>query len=177
LLIAPTGECLDLIEIAFAHVNRLYAMDGYRRQQLGITMPRAEPIDDLNKRFPQHNLGFEFIDGRILRREESHVHEEVVKPAFFLLRRRGLEAAQDDFSEAFGFYRGGPDYLREAVASAAKAPYKSPVGPGPVRDLYGTMVDWRAREAWLIATNGFRKGGREISPSGSESACCRCARC
>jgi hypothetical protein len=36
--------------------------------------------------------------------------------------------------------------------------HKSPVGPGPVRDLYGTLVSRRGNSAWLISTSGFTPG-------------------
>ncbi len=36
--------------------------------------------------------------------------------------------------------------------------HKTCVGPHAVRDLYGTMKDQLANEAWLISTNGFTKG-------------------
>ena len=37
------------------------------------------------------------------------------------------------------------------------------VGPGPVRDLYGTFVHQGGTEAWLISTSGFTKAARAFA--------------
>lgn len=41
--------------------------------------------------------------------------------------------------------------------------YKKPVGPGPVRDLYGTMIHRNTGEAWLVAASGFSRAAREFA--------------
>ncbi len=39
----------------------------------------------------------------------------------------------------------------------------APVGPGAIRDLYGTMLDQQVHESWLISTNRFTKGAYAFS--------------
>lgn len=41
--------------------------------------------------------------------------------------------------------------------------YSSWVGPGPVRDLYGTGMHRGADEAWLVTTNGYSHAAREFA--------------
>jgi restriction system protein len=36
--------------------------------------------------------------------------------------------------------------------------HKAPVGPGPVRDLFGTLTHRGGTQAWLVATSSFSKG-------------------
>ena len=61
---------------------------------------------------------------------------------------------------------GGVDLVLEQagreVIVQCKA-HKSLIGPAPVRDLYGTMVDRKAKEAWLVTANGFSRAAREFA--------------
>jgi hypothetical protein len=41
--------------------------------------------------------------------------------------------------------------------------HKNRIGPGPVRDLYGTMIHRNAREAWLVTANGFSQAARDFA--------------
>jgi hypothetical protein len=41
--------------------------------------------------------------------------------------------------------------------------HKEYIGPGPVRDLYGTLMHQKADEAWLIATSGFYSGATSFA--------------
>jgi len=38
-----------------------------------------------------------------------------------------------------------------------------PIGPAPVRDLFGTMIDRNASEAWLVSSFGFSKAARNFA--------------
>jgi Restriction endonuclease len=41
--------------------------------------------------------------------------------------------------------------------------HRRPIGPGPVRDLYGTMNHRGAEEAWLVTTTGFSRAARDFA--------------
>lgn len=41
--------------------------------------------------------------------------------------------------------------------------HKAPVGPGPVRELYGVLVDQAADEAMLVSVGGFTDGARKFA--------------
>lgn len=41
--------------------------------------------------------------------------------------------------------------------------HKNPIGPGPVRDLYGTMIHQSVEEAWLVTTTGFSQAARDFA--------------
>jgi hypothetical protein len=41
--------------------------------------------------------------------------------------------------------------------------HKNPIGPGPVRDLYGTMIHGNVKEAWLVTTTGFSRAAQEFA--------------
>ena len=40
--------------------------------------------------------------------------------------------------------------------------YKNPVGPEPVRALYGILLDKGIREGWLITTSVFTRGAKNF---------------
>lgn len=41
--------------------------------------------------------------------------------------------------------------------------HKKPIGPGPVRDLYGAMVHRNVPEAWLVSTAGFSSAAKDFA--------------
>jgi hypothetical protein len=41
--------------------------------------------------------------------------------------------------------------------------HKNPIGPGPIRDLYGTMTHRNANEAWLVTASGFSRTAKEFA--------------
>jgi hypothetical protein len=61
---------------------------------------------------------------------------------------------------------GGVDLIlrkgRRAILVQCKA-HKSLIGPGPVRDLYGTFKHAGGSEAWLVTTSGFTGGARRFA--------------
>lgn len=53
--------------------------------------------------------------------------------------------------------RAGHDVIVQCKA------HKNPIGPGAVRDLYGTMLHRNAGEAWLVTANGFSQAARHFA--------------
>jgi hypothetical protein len=61
---------------------------------------------------------------------------------------------------------GGVDLVlsrdgRETVVQC-KA-HKNRIGPGPVRDLYGTMIHRKADEAWLVTATGYSRAAQDFA--------------
>ncbi len=52
----------------------------------------------------------------------------------------------------------------ESIIVQCKA-HKRPVGPAPVRDLYGTLIHRGNKEAWLVSSTGFSRAAREFATS------------
>jgi len=53
-----------------------------------------------------------------------------------------------------------PDIGKAIVQCKA---HKVPIGPGVVRDLYGTLIDSGVAEGWLIATSEFTAGAQNFA--------------
>ena len=78
-----------------------------------------EVVDDINVRFKEHGLGYQFETDKIVRIDSQFIHQEAVKPAFSLLSDPAYASAQDEFLTAHKHYRKGDN--KEAIIGACKA--------------------------------------------------------
>jgi hypothetical protein len=76
-------------------------------------------IEELNARFREHGVGFQFTEGEIIRIDSELIHAEVVKPALALLHAKHFAGAQAEFLKAHEHYRH--DNHKEALAECLKA--------------------------------------------------------
>ena len=77
------------------------------------------PICELNFRFREHGVGYQFEVGKIIRIDSEYIHTEVVKPALGLLNSPLYDGARNEFLDAHEHYRNG-DY-KEALNECLKA--------------------------------------------------------
>lgn len=75
-------------------------------------------IDEINGRFKEHGVGYEF-DERIIRIDTEYVHVEAVKPALTVLRDKRYQGAEQEFRSAHEHYRAGR--IKEALTDALKS--------------------------------------------------------
>jgi hypothetical protein len=118
---APTEEALDIIEVSFGMVDTVVrGMEQYVRQRYGLCDP-DDAIKELNGRFREHAIGYEFAGGEIVRVDSQFLHAEAVKPALQLLHGAGKKFAGplQEFLAAHARYRKGD--FKEATADALKA--------------------------------------------------------
>ena len=80
---------------------------------------KAKFIDELNQRFRQHNLGYELVNGQIIRKDSELLVQETIAPAFSLLHDKRFSSAEDEMQKAFRFRRDGEN--AEAILNAGKA--------------------------------------------------------
>jgi hypothetical protein len=76
-------------------------------------------IEELNARFKEHGVGYQFSDGTIVRVDSELVHAEIVKPALVVLRQPDFASAQSEFLAAHEHYRLGKN--SEALVECYKA--------------------------------------------------------
>lgn len=110
-------QALDLIEISFVAIDNVVRRLGHadwRRQ----TPDGA--IEELNYRFREHNIGYQFVPGgRLIKIDTEYVHSEVVRPAISLLQDARFRGPEDEFLKAHEHYRHGRH--KEAISEALKA--------------------------------------------------------
>ena len=113
-----TDEALDVIEITFQAINHGTRDFGY------MTRPNASEtadaaIEELNARFQEHAVGYQFAHDEIIRVDSELIHSEVVRPALRLLSGKHYEGAQQEFLCAHEHYRSGN--TKEALNECLKA--------------------------------------------------------
>lgn len=105
---AGLDEALDIIEASFRMIDKVARADFYDRRSSGeVTQAPDDAIAELNARFREHSIGYQFMGGEIVRVDSEFVHAEVVVPALALLRDEDFEGAEDEFRTAHDHYRHG----------------------------------------------------------------------
>jgi hypothetical protein len=111
-------KVLDAVELSFRIIDRHTRRSDYLYQELASE--RAdEAIEELNARFQEHGIGFQFIDGDVIRVDSELIHAEVVKPALVFLHGKEYAGAQSEFLNAHEHYRHGN--AKEALTECLKA--------------------------------------------------------
>ena len=117
---ADTDSALDLIELSLRLVDWIVREQGPNENECSqITQDADSAIEELNHRFFEHSLGYQFVEGNIIRVDSEFIHSDVVRPALALLTQEKFSGASDEFLRAHEHYRKGR--LKEAIADALKA--------------------------------------------------------
>ena len=66
-----------------------------------------EAIKELNVRFLEHGIGYQYESGKIIRIDSKYTYEEMVRPALGLLHLKGYEGAEAEFLKAHEYFRKG----------------------------------------------------------------------
>ena len=123
-LSSATLDALDLIEFAFKFIDTVVRnADALVRMDcvdLNLITPDAA-IEELNQRFRQHRIGYEFAAGELIRINSRYIHAQVLSPALQLLQDAGTDFSGplDEFLKAHEHHRKGN--LKDAVHWSLKA--------------------------------------------------------
>jgi hypothetical protein len=113
-------DILSLIEVSSRMIENVCPkLDGVQKLRAKITQDPDDAIDELNARFREHGIGYQYAGGRIVRVDSQYIHTEVVLPAISLLQQPGFEGASEEFLDAHKHYREGSN--KDAIADASKA--------------------------------------------------------
>lgn len=117
---ADVDTALDMIELSFGAIDVELRWAYYRGDILGrAAQSPDDAIQELNARFREHAIGYQYEAGQIVRVDEQFVHAEVVKPALALLYEEGFTGASQEFLCAHQHYRRGE--FSAAMQEALKA--------------------------------------------------------
>lgn len=89
---------LDVLELMFQTLSVPNVCSGNKVK---------EGIEELNLRFKEHSVGYQFISNEIIRLDSQILHSEAVVPALRLLNNNGYEGAEKEFLSAHEAYRHG----------------------------------------------------------------------
>lgn len=111
-------KILDAIEISFRAMDQM-ARDFYYQHDRNADANITAVLADLNIRFKEHGLGFEFNNGELMRIDSELIHSEVVKPLLRLLNQPYFKGAEDEYLAAHEHYRHGN--TKEALVECLKS--------------------------------------------------------
>lgn len=100
------NEVLDIIELSFVIIEIM-------------KLKCDEAIEELNYRFKENSVGYEYINGKIIRKDREFTHNEIIKPSIKLLYEEEFEGACNEFLKAHKNYR--EKNYKEAILNAQKA--------------------------------------------------------
>jgi len=119
---AETLPVLDAIEFAFCVIDRPVRGFVGRLPPGHFECPKQLPddaIEELNQRFLEHQIGYAFVDGQLIRKDSQFLHAEAVQPALVLLSGAKFPGPSEEFCRAHEHYRHG--HHKEAIQEALKA--------------------------------------------------------
>jgi len=117
---ADTDGALDIIELSFRAIDRgARKFIEYELERARVTQDAGDAIEELNGRFREHGVGYQYVNGRIVRVDSQFLHAETVKPALALLNDSGFTGPAQEFMRSFDHHRKGDN--KEAIAEALKA--------------------------------------------------------
>ncbi|WP_111561611.1 STM4504/CBY_0614 family protein [Rhizobium sp.] len=114
-----TEECLDAIELALKLIDTIVRDNFYYRNGRGGETVADDAIEEMNRRFKEDGLGYEFVDGELIRIDSQLLHAEAVKPALLLLNTEDYKGPHEEFLSAYEHYRLGNN--KEALTDGLKA--------------------------------------------------------
>lgn len=112
-------RALDVVELCFRVIERHIAGNW---QYQNNTQRKIEPdaaVAELNERFKEHGVGYQFESGEIIRVDSQFLHAEAVKPTLAVLRDKNFKGANEEFLKAHEHYRHGR--YKECLVDALKA--------------------------------------------------------
>ena len=111
-------RALDAVEISFRLIDS-HTRDFDFLNRHDASKRADDAIEELNHRFQEHGVGYQFTNGQIIRIDSEFIHAEIVNPALKLLGQKQYAGAQQEFLEAHEHYRKGN--AKEALNECLKA--------------------------------------------------------
>ena len=98
-----TEKAIDVIELGFRYIDRVVreSPDDFAQRKISPD----DAINELNQRFRQHGVGYQYESGMVVRLNSQLIHSEVVRPALNLLQDSKYEGANEEFLSAHEHYR------------------------------------------------------------------------
>ena len=99
-----TEKGLDVIELSFKCIDPNIYNDS---QYFSPMISPHEAIAELNYRFREHGVGYQYESGQIIKINSKIIHSEVVKPTLGFLSNKMYKGANEEFLKAHEHYRKG----------------------------------------------------------------------
>jgi hypothetical protein len=117
LLNCDNEQAIDIIELSFKYINTVVRK--YNRNVVSCKINADDAIAELNIRFREHGIGYQFESNELIRVDSTFLHSEVIKPALTLLSDKMYQGANEEFLKAHEHYRHGRN--KECLNECLKA--------------------------------------------------------
>ena len=97
-------QALDIIELSFNVIDTDVRSTTYQYGTNAKMQPDTA-ITELNNRFNEHGIGFQFESGELIRVDSQFIHSAVVKPVLSVLKDKMYKGANEEFLKAHEHYR------------------------------------------------------------------------
>lgn len=111
-------KVLSAVELSFCFMESTCRHFDYRNN-FNASKVIDNAINELNIRFKEHGVGFQYEAGYIVRIDSHLLHAEAVKPALTLLSQKEYTGVQHEFLNAYEHFRQGKH--KEALNDALKS--------------------------------------------------------
>jgi hypothetical protein len=113
-------KAIDVIELTFSIISKIVYRSG-RQYALDnkVKMNPDEAIVELNQRFKEHGIGYQYEAEKIIRVDSTYIHSEIVKPTLNLLWNNKYKGANEEYLKAHEHYREGNN--KECLNECLKA--------------------------------------------------------
>jgi hypothetical protein len=116
-------HALDIIQTSFNaiehHFGKYNGNPDWMQRNIGLSYPPDLAIKELNMRFLENDIGYQYENCQIIRIDSQYTHAEIILPAIQLLNEPQFKPALDEFMKAHENYRRGR--FEEAISEALKA--------------------------------------------------------
>ena len=120
------GKVIDVIEVSFRYIDQVvrnklnvFRNAGSLYSFKNLRLSPDEAINELNHRFREHGVGYQYESGQIIKVNTQFIHSEAVKPALAMLSDPIFKGANEEFLEAHKRYREGN--YKDCVNNCLKA--------------------------------------------------------
>ncbi|HEY2583082.1 MAG TPA: hypothetical protein VGI43_14825 [Mucilaginibacter sp.] len=114
-----TEKVLDAVELCFLVI----AKGGTDTQNYSYHVEKkinaGQAIGELNDRFKEHAIGYQYEAGELIRMDSTYIHSQVVKPTLSLIHGKTFSGANEEYLKAHEHYRHGRN--KESITECLKA--------------------------------------------------------
>ena len=101
--VEDTEKVIDVIDVSFQIIDKY--VRNYPTEFRNAELSPDEALAELNRRFQEHGVGYQYASEQIIRVDSEFLHSEVVKPTLSMLSGPMYEGANDEFLKAHEHYR------------------------------------------------------------------------
>jgi hypothetical protein len=114
LLTKPIDDDLSVVELTCRWIDIIVG-----EETIELREAATNAINEINIRFDEHGIGYQYSDRKIIRRDSAYIHQHAVMPTLIILRDKIYNSAQEEFISAHEHYKDGK--MAECLVDACKS--------------------------------------------------------